>query len=558
MHERRRLHRHANFGLQKGSPVVMRRVHPKRGVCIIFFTICLIVGLFLVSPLLLSRAPILEITDAPREEADDCAAENAAQDPAQINAEENINTEQFNSNSAVSCPNPGLVSDVISDTTEDWATFSKKLKSYKAFHAKKLQQLKNGDGSVKTLTWACSQSKCTGLGDQLLRMQFFFLLAMMSDRIFTVYWDEGIKRSSKYLLPNEIDWSYFDQNKGMCSDDKAVFSGHNCAKITFDATSMWGFGWNSKEFADFGDVLFGSEQHITVTGWVKVYTMYIGNDSIFDPGEKIKAGFENLGLWKLLTMDSENTVHCGHKHFWYHLLHKLGAHRIMEIPKISSGKVLASEPWLQVSHVIFCYMFKFPQVLVTEVDKVMKWLGINNKEYLALHLRTGFKGMPYEESAATRWIHRNWKMFDDESTWGYILDYSFNLALQRIGPNSIIYLSTDTDIAKERFVIKYHGRLKVMNTSATHSAFVRSKCEGQSENSPKSTDQFSPNDPYISMWIDFFLLARAHVVVHGESSFSLAACFLTPVAHLNQVWYMHDDSRNCIASYIGSNSTCIT
>lgn len=548
---------HANFArLQKVG--VMRRVYPKRGLCVIISTVFLTVGLFLVSPLLLSRAPILEITDAPSgEEAGDCTENYPAQDHAQNNDdEENISTEQFNSNGAISCPNPGLVSDVISDANKDWVTFSRKLKAYKAFHAKKLQQLKNGDDSVKTLTWACSQSRCTGLGDQLLRMQFFFLLAMMSDRIFTVYWDEGIKRSSKYLLTNEIDWSYFDQSKGMCSDDKAVFSGHNCAKTTFDTTSMWGFGWNSKEFADFGDVLFGSEQHITVTGWVKVYTMYIGNDSIFDPGERIKAGFENLGLWKLLTIDSKNTVHCGHKHFWYHLLHKLGVNHIMEIPKISSGKVLASEPWLQLSHVIFCYMFKFPQILMREVDRVMKSLGINDKQYLAIHLRTGFKGMPYEESAATRWIHRNWKMFDDESTWGYILDYSFDIALQRIGPNSVIYLSTDTDIAKERFIKKYHGRLKVMNTSATHSAFVRSKCEGQ--NSPQNTNQFSSNDPYMSMWIDFFLLGRAHVVVHGESSFSLAACFFTPIAHLNQVWYMHDDSRNCIASYIGSNSTCIT
>ena len=534
-------------------------MHPRRGFCVISSTFCLIAGLFIVSPLLLSRAPILESTDTQNDpKEDDCRAElSAAQETQNKDVKENINTEQFNSNSAVSCPNPGLVSDVISDTTEEWATFSTMLKLYKTSHAKKLRQLKNGDSSVKTLTWACSQSKCTGLGDQLVRMQFSFLLAVMSDRVFTIYWDEGLKRTSKYLLPNEIDWSYFDQSKGMCSDDNlAVFSGHNCAQTTFDATSMWGFGWNSKEFVNFGDMLFGPEQHITVTGWVKVNTMYIGNDSILDPGKKIKAGFEKLGLWKLLTMDSQNTVHCGHKHFWYHLLHKLGVHHIMNIPKTSSGKVLASEPWLQVSHVIFCYMFNFPQVLVTEVDRVMKRLGIDHKKYLAVHLRTGFKGMPYEESAATRWLHRNWKMFDDVKTWDYIIEYSFKLARQRIGPNSTVYLSADTDLAKKQFIKKYHSRLKVMNTSATHSAFVRTKCEGQ--NSPQSTNQFSPNDPYMSMWIDFFLLSRAHIVVHADSSFSLAACFLTPVAHLNQVWYMHDDSKNCIASYIGSRSTCIT
>ena len=534
--------------------------YKKRGLCVIFSSISLVVGLFLLSPLLLSRAPILELTSATRD-ANDCGDGTAGDASSQAEAVQNVQfRRQIHFKDAISCVNPGIVSDTISATTEGWVTFSKRLKSYKIFHAEKLRELKNAKGStVKTLTWACSQSKCTGLGDQLLRMQFFLLLAMMSDRLFTVYWDEGLKRSSKYLLPNEIDWNYFDRSKGMCSDDKTVFSGDSCAKTTFDATSIWGFGWNKKEFASFGDALFGSQQHITVTGWVKVYTMFIGIDSIFDPGDKIRAGFESLGLWKLLAVDSENTVHCGHRHFWSDLLNKLGANHFMEIPKMNSGKVLASEPWLQMSHVIFCYLFKFPEVLVSEVNRIMTQLGIENTKYVAIHLRTGFKGTPYEESAATRWVHRNWKMFDDESTWDYIIDYSFNLAMEKLGAESVVYLSTDTDRAKERFVSKYRSRLKVINSPATHSAFVRSKCQGQpSPTSTFSTDPFSPDDPYMSMWIEFFLLGSAHTVVHGESSFALAACFMNPVPHLNQVWYMYDDKRGCIASYIGSNSTCIT
>ena len=78
---------------------------------------------------------------------------------------------------------------------------------------------------------------------------------------------------------------------------------------------------------------------------------------------------------------------------------------------MSSGRVIAYEPIFQVSHVIFCYLFQFPHALVAEVDKISKSLEIADKKYLAVHLRTGFKGTKYEESYVTCWIHRNWKFF---------------------------------------------------------------------------------------------------------------------------------------------------
>ena len=516
-------------------------------------------ALFFISPLLLSKAPILQITTArdTRECGDvdssssDSDSEPSALPPLDLRDGYEPGT---STDDTVLCPNPDLVSDVVSESSESWRTFTKALREYKTFHEERLRQLKAEDPptTVRTLTWACSQSKCTGLGDQLLRLQFFFLLAMMSDRVFTVYWDEDLKRTSKYLVPNEIDWSYFDSSKGMCTDDKAVFSGHNCADTTFDATSMWGFGWNRDEFSNFGHVLYGPEQHITVSGWVKINSMYIGNESILQPGYRIKAGFEKLGLTDLLASDPRNTVHCGHKHFWYNLLHKLGANNFMEIPEISSGKILASEPWLQMSHVIFCYLFKFPRVLISEVDRLKRSLSIEDKKYLAVHLRTGFKGMPYEESIATKWLHKNWKVFYHEHVWDGIMDYAVNLATERLGLNVPIYLSTDTDVAKHRFLKKYPGQVRVTNFTVTHSAFVRSKCKGQ-----KKESQISPSDPYMSMWIDFFMLANSHIMVHGESSFSLTASLVKPVSHLNQVWYMQDHDRHCIASYVGSNITCI-
>ena len=517
---------------------------------------------FLASPLLMPHSPILDLdgeesqctSNSPRKTKEERSGKSSAR---------GVFGDDF-----VSCPGVVFPEE---RSSEGWRTFREALERYSKFHREKLMQLRFNSSlakGIKTLTWACSQSKCSGLGDQLYRIQYFFLLALMSDRLFAVYWDEALERSAKYLIPNEIDWSFFDQSKGMCTDRNTVFSGRHCSQNTFSKSSMWGFGWTKDEFAHFSEVLFSDEQHITVTGDVKAYVMFVNRDFYVYPGEKIIAGFKRLGLNDLLGKDdANNTVSCGHDEIWYTILHNLGAHHFMEIPEVSSGKVLASEAWIQVSHVIFCYLFQFPQVLLNEVDRVSRSLGIEDTRYVAVHLRTGFKGMPYEESYATRLIHRNWKVFDDIEVWDSIMAHGFDLADRIIGVGSPVYLCTDTDVAKEHFLRKYGNRLKVADLSLTHSAHSRSKCAGQeiikiqeptkSFEIRKISETSIYDDPYVSMWIDFFLLSRSHVMVHGDSSFSVNACFVKPLPHLRQSWVMHDSVRDCVASYMGGKVTCI-
>ena len=511
---------------------------------------------FLVSPLLMPHSPVLDL------DGNQCATisdKKTKKDKTTVTNPRKVFGDEF-----VQCPDTKFPTE---DTNEGWPTFREALKRYSEFHREKLKQLKEsplGEG-VRTLTWACSQAKCSGLGDQLFRIEYFLLLAIMSDRLFTVYWDEALERSAKYLIPNDIDWSYFDSTKGMCTDRNGVFSGKDCPKTTYSCNSMWGFGWTKDEFAHFGDVLFGPEEHITITGDVKAYVMFINKEFYMNTGEKITAGFEKLGLHSILEKESPNdTVSCGHNPVWYTMLHKLGAHHFMEIPEVSSGKVIASEPWLQVSHVIFCYLFQFPQLLVTEVDQVSRSLGIDDKQYTAVHLRTGFKGMPYEESYVTRRIHKNWKFFDDVYVWDGILAHTFELADTMLGSDSPVYLCTDTDVAKERYQKKYGERIKIADLSLTHSAHSRSKCqqeivESTEENTPEPSDAPPSiyDDPYVSMWIDFLLLSRAHVMVHGDSSFSVNACFVKPISHVRQSWVMHDNDLNCVAAYVGNTTTCI-
>ena len=102
------------------------------------------------------------------------------------------------------------------------------LEGYKYFHHQQLsvfnhQSLLNSsnphhliNNSVHTLTWACETPfKCSGLGDQFYRIQFVFLLAIMTERVFIISWDKESQKTMRYLQPNEIDWSFFDGSLGM-------------------------------------------------------------------------------------------------------------------------------------------------------------------------------------------------------------------------------------------------------------------------------------------------------------------------------------------------------
>ena len=448
-------------------------------------------------------------------------------------------------NETAPCPN---VENPYRDA-QGWRIFESALKNYKTFHEEALRKLRSApkDESVRTLTWACSQKRCSGLGDQLLRIQFFFLLAMMSDRVFTIYWDEGLQRSTKYLRHNKINWSFFDENLGMCTDEKTT----SCSQTTYGCTSVWGFSWTKREFRKFGEALFSSEPSITVTGQVYVNTMFFGDESILDPGDLITNGLKKLGIKDILAEDRERGVYyrCANTGFWYTVMHTLGIHHLTEIPEINRGSYQVTGPWLYLSHVIFCYLFKFPRQLISNVDKLQKSLGIDDGKYMGVHLRTAFKGSPSEEDFFTRWHLRNTKMFEDKKVWACILDYAVGLSNSVMGPESVIYLATDSTEAKEWALQTYSKKIRAANLTLIHSAhsISQNRCQG-------------PNmvvDGYLSLWLDFFLLGRASFMVHGDSSFGVNAGFLHPTDHLRHCWILHDSDVGCIVSNIAGNVTCI-
>ena len=424
------------------------------------------------------------------------------------------------------------------EENKDWKTFTKVLEEYKVFHRMKLQQLKSSpnDKTVKTLTWACSHELCSGIGDQLMRTQYFLLLAMMSDRLFTIYWDKHLQQMTKYIIPNEIDWTYFNKSKGMCDDKR------HCLHEVLGVTSLWGFGWNTQEFSDIGQVLFSNEQHITVSGNVLINVMMVGNSSV-DQGEQIVNGFKKLGVRQILLEKPNDTVYIDHRPLLYNMLHKLGVHHLLEIPETGNGRMQPTNAWLYVSHVIFTYLFGFSQTLLSKVEEYQKSLGLYHVDYLVVHLRTGFLGDKDQESISARYIFNGWKLFTDPKHWRCIIQHGIDLRDKTMGSNASIYLSTDSYLVKDMVLREFGDKhITFGDNTLVHSKNRHKECE---------------TGGILATWLDFLMLAEAKAIVHAESSFSINAAFLKPIPHSSHSWIMNNNDRGCLAAHNAGNTNCI-
>ena len=427
----------------------------------------------------------------------------------------------------------------------EWRTFAEALERYKKFHRKKLKQFKSSPdgGGVRMLTWACSQSECSGLGDQLFRVQYFLLLAIMSDRVFTIYWDDKLRESAGYLLPSEIEWDYFDPSKGMCSDKG------KCSHPVYRSTSVLGLGWTNDDFSNFGKVLFSSVSQITITGKVVAKIMYIGNHTMYEPGELITKGMERLGIEQILSVKGNGTIFWYQRSLWYDMLHRFGIHKLMEVPKVAAGFGKINNVWIYISHYAFTYLFQFSTDFVGRVTEYKKTLGLYKKDYLSLHIRTGFAGSSHVEKWTSRYFHGESKLFDTEEEWDCFIKYSIKIRDETLGNMAPIYLSSDSDLVKERIKSMYNNSHFVFgNFTLVHSGKHQDYAAG-------NTDL----DGHLAMWLDFIMLADGKVIVHPSSSFSVNAAFIRPIPHVNHSWVFYDAGLKCIASYrAGFSASCIS
>jgi len=354
------------------------------------------------------------------------------------------------------------------DSSHGWQTFKQALEHYKHFHHQQLSILKNifllhsgnpqGDHltneTVRTLTWACEAPiKCSGLGDQFFRIQLVFLLAMMTKRIFIISWDKESQKTTQYVQPNEIDWSFFDRDLGMHTK-------HDIRKLV-----------NRGHYAALFKLLNSSKPHVTMTE--ELYVPFLrGYYFSIHSDPNIMSGLKQLGLGDILSL---------------------------------STRKYTKEPGTFISGKILRYLFKFSPDVLSTVDEMQRSLGIlHPQHYLAIHIRTGFLGNKYEERG-----HLNpHRVYRSNATWLNTLDCSLRLADQLIGPNSPVFLASDSYVVKDVISQRYGHRIRTANVTLQHVQYIGKK------------RQNARMDGFMATWIDFLMLARSYVLVHSISGFS--------------------------------------
>ena len=465
--------------------------------------------------------------------------------------------EHLNTNTIL--PDQELSSNICSETvdnpykeSEGWQKFTSILDQYKHFHKKQLQILRSSDSAdtkVRTLTFSCQEDYCSGMGDQFNRLEFVLLLAVISKRVFRIEWDEGLTRKNRYLLPNMINWK-LSANESSRAGGK---QDEQCT-VTFGRTSVVWQGWKRKDWGNFERVLFGTKPNVVVSGEVSMNTyIWFATDNstcTIREGSLIQKEFDHIGLSDIFAEGGENRVLLYTPNPWKNLFQTFRLDQLLEIPDKHHAEI--SKSWFYLSHHILHYLFKFHPVLIAQVNRIQKSLGLYNEAYLAVHLRTGYAGSPSQEKAISRWMNKNSKMYIDEKSWKVVLRHSLTLAAENLGPSPLVYLATDSNKALEFAISMYGDRIRTSNlTIQPHS----------SQSTPNSGSycgsEVDSDDRHLSFWVDFFMLGRAYVMVHGLSSFAMSAGWLCPVPLDRHSWVLYSNTKHCMASHVVNNVTCL-
>ena len=117
------------------------------------------------------------------------------------------------------------------------------------------------------------------------------------------------------------------------------------------------------------------------------------------------------------------------------------------------------------------YLFLFKSSVIDKVEQVQQQLGVMNKPYLAIHIRSGFFGMEQDEGA-----HFNSrKAFRNSTDWEKTINCSIELDDVLFGAEHPIDLATDSNLVKKLIATEYGKRIKMANLTLQHVAFTKHK-----------------------------------------------------------------------------------
>ena len=329
-----------------------------------------------------------------------------------------------------------------------WKPFLSALERYRHFHHSQLMVLEQqhfdnkSSGSIHTLTWSCDHSLQMCSG---LGARFRNILSAFVYALITnrvfLIHLGDIDRSMMLIETNKINWSFFSEKLGMHK-----YNDFQLTRATRSCSNIQKLQHMLK-----------SNIHVTLS-------FSFGGLCLDDPW--IQKGLSALGLSTLMK-------------------------------KPNFADLLAG--------VIWRFLFTLPSNLVEDVKHIEKSFRLQGRNYVSVHIRTGFLGSVFEE----RKNNTPKKLQKDKESWEDTMKCSLKLADEHVGKNSPVFLATDSHKVKDWALKKKYGRR--IRTSQIKN-IVHS-------DHPKTWKRVG-SSAFRGMWTDILLLAKGKLIVLSHSGFS--------------------------------------
>ena len=362
-----------------------------------------------------------------------------------------------------------------------YGRFLEVLAQYSSFHKSERRS-----ESVKKLIWVCDiYEACGGLADRMKGISYALILAVLSQRVLLLNWRDSEFGEHSFLEPNAIDWqlSYVDWNLLGKYDRVAEVRDYGFDDDDQDAEFAFlhlfgildGYGIDVSM-----DTLRASLK--TVHGDVR----WVVLASNLEPSTLLNSTKTALSEWI-----SQGVASLGLSH-------------------------LPLEDVDRLAGLVFRYLFKFSDELMREVGAARSVLGLDNQQYLGVHVRTGLAGSVQQETVEhPKLIRSIWH-------WEKTLFCAYRFVSELLGTSGLIFLATDSTLVKNRTLQTYRGKFRTLDNTILH----LDKLE-KYPHVPMETEI----EGVLAVWIDFVLLAESFILVREDSGFSVLAgdvCFIPP------------------------------
>ena len=308
--------------------------------------------------------------------------------------------------------------------------------------------------NARKLIWTCGRREgtCGGLLDRLRGIALTFLLAVFTRRRLLLYW--GTPNGEQiYLKPNFIDWRVPEM---------------------FEADTVIAF-------------------HIKDTMSHKNLSLAM---------ETIGGNLTEVALGTNLELEAVNEQ--SYRPQW-----------LIDGMKQTGLHSLTNKEINAIFGIAFRYLFQVSDDVIMKVNRAKCLFGLDKRNYVAVHVRTGFVGTSKPEVP-----HE--KLLSSRNQWEQMLKCAVAVANTSIGLSSPIFLATDSNQVKCLATEIYGSRYKTLEINLTHVDRI------DKEIGPNEAEI----DGLLSVWVDFFLLAQSYVHVRSGSNWVRGSGFALGASHL--------------------------